>query len=135
MRKRPTDAVAQWFRDRYGYRPCRARVCPRVVAGNRCFVGYPQREVCLCQRHHRLLDHGRAWIDTDGRHVVTGEPYHVADDELAALVADAESLGLTVNIAPFSPWFPGRTTLVRITQKDPGSPGVQSGTRPDRRPM
>jgi hypothetical protein len=104
--------AAKWW----GLRPSNARVCLRVVAGKRCVQ--PQRS-CVCDKHQRLLDHGRIWLDEDGKHVLTGEPYNASPRELSALFADADEHGLKVRISGRSPWFPGATVLIHISaQKD-----------------
>lgn len=104
--------------ENYGLRPSRAHVCPRVVAGKRC-LSYHE-EPCLCQKHHSLLDHGRVWLDRQGRRVVTGEPYHVAKADLVDLAADMATLGLRVTVKPQSEsfWYPGHTHLIFITRDD-----------------
>lgn len=70
--------AAQW----HGWRPSRAPACPRVAAGKRCQTGTSDR-LCVCQRHHHLLDHARMWLDPEGAHVLTAEPY---DTHLTELV-------------------------------------------------
>lgn len=105
--------------ENYGLRPSQARICPRVVAGKRCLTYHRSR--CLCDKHRSLLDHGRMWLDEHGRHVLTGEPYHIAPDDLAAFTDDMAKLGLQVNVKPKSEsfWYPGHTHLILITSVNP----------------
>lgn len=101
-----------------GLRPSEAAICPRVVAGKRC-AAHNGDEPCVCQRHHRLLDHGRIWLDAAGRHVLTGEPYSADGEDLADLVADMSGLGLDVSLSGRSRWNPGYTLLITITRRTP----------------
>ncbi|WP_433541156.1 hypothetical protein ACQP10_08505 [Streptosporangium sandarakinum] len=110
------EAQEQRAADLFGLRPSRARICPRVVAGKHCQADH---DTCVCQRHHRLLDHGRLWLDPEGHHVLTGEPYSADGDALTALLTDTASLGLTVSITGRSLWNPGQTVLIRITADRP----------------
>ncbi|MEV5711248.1 hypothetical protein [Actinoallomurus sp. NPDC052274] len=103
--------------DMFGLRPSGAVVCPRVVAGKRC-IAHNGTELCVCQRHYRLLDHARIWLDETGRHVLTGEPYSAAGEDLADLITDMSELGLDVNLSGRSPWNPGFTLLIRITKRE-----------------
>lgn len=106
------DRAAEWF----GLRPSTARECPRVVARKRCLDHRaPDGDPCICQRHRRILDHARIWIDRDGHHVLTGEPYEADARDLAALLTDVSALGLAVHLFGRSPWNPGFTFLIRIT--------------------
>lgn len=105
--------AAEW----YGLRPSSARICPRVVAGKHC-LAFRSRERCVCQRHRHVFDHGRIWLDRDGRHVLTGEPYGVSEDDLAELVTDLAQFGLHVSVGGSSPWNPGSTVLIRVTAQE-----------------
>jgi hypothetical protein len=92
----------------YGLRPSAARICPRVVAGKHCLTDHGF-VLCVCQRHQHLLDHGRIWLDQDGRHVLAGEPYDAAADEVVDLIADLSALGLRVSLTGRSLWNPARS--------------------------
>jgi len=98
----------------FGYRPSDATVCPLVVAGKRCRAWHDD-DGCLCHRHHGVLDHARIWIDRGGRHVFTAEPYDTDSDELEALIADLHREGLRATFSGHSPWNPGSTFLIVIT--------------------
>lgn len=105
----------------HALRPSDARDCPQVVAGKRCRcaegwdVG---RAPCPCQRYYpQLLDHCRIWLDAEGRHVLTAEPYSVDGDELADFLADMAALGLRVRISGRSQWHP-TTVLIIVTRAD-----------------
>jgi hypothetical protein len=118
---------AAWRETRYrefaearGYRPSKATRCPRVVAGKRC--PYPRRECCACGYGQwavgRLMfDHERMWMDQNGSHVLTTEPYCPGEHDVARLRVDMEALGLIVVVDGWpSPHNPGRTTLVEISR-------------------
>jgi len=109
-RQAQDQRAAEW----HGLRPSAATACPRVVAGERCLASVD--ELCVCQLHHGLLDHSRMWLDADGKHVLTGEPYETTGEELAALVTDVTDLGLHVVLSGRSPWNPGNTLLLLIRQ-------------------
>lgn len=113
MTEEARDAVLM---ARYGWRRSRAPACPRVVVGKRCLVGYSRRR-CLCQDYYpRLLDHSAMWLARDGTHVLTGEPYDFAPDDVTDLLEAAARLGLSLNVevSSDSPWYPGHTTLVIV---------------------
>ena len=115
-RRERVEAEAQRYAERFpGWRPSRAKLCPRVVAGKRCTRGYPRRS-CICQEipGHPLMDHKRMWITPDGWFVLTSEPYDVAPNELATLRARVAELGLTVDVEDDSPYRPGGTKLLLI---------------------
>jgi hypothetical protein len=105
--------AAEW----YGLRPSGARICPRVVAGKHC-LAYRSRARCVCQRHRPLLDHARIWLDTHGRHILTGEPYGVWGDDVMDLLTDLAALGLRASFTAHSVWNPGSTLLIRIERAD-----------------
>lgn len=102
------------FAEWYTLRPSKAPACPRVVAGKRCQVGNDQGLLCVCHRHRPVLDHGRMWLDEDGKHVLTGEPYDVALAGLLGLQVDLDELGLRATVTGRSPWNPGYTFLITI---------------------
>lgn len=111
--------------DRYGLRLAGARRCPRVVAGKRCLEG--SRGACVCHEFYGLLDHRRLWRDQQWRYVLTGEPYDIATDDLAAFTEAMDALGLTVTVKgpAESFWNPGSTHLILVT-------GEHNPTRPQR---
>lgn len=100
-----------------GYRDSRAAVCPRVVAGKRC-LAYTRSwtrgfsEECPCREHSHLFDHAAIWLDGEGRHVFTAEPYHINPEDLARAQVDLTSLGLVLEVTTESYWFSGTTLLV-----------------------
>ncbi|MBN6051311.1 hypothetical protein JYK22_05145, partial [Nonomuraea sp. RK-328] len=110
------EAQEQRAAEYFGLRPSKASVCPRVVAGKRCLID--SRGKCVCQDHYRVLDHGRMWLDENGHHVLTGEPYNTWGEEMTAFVAAMDELGLHVHLSGRSLWYPGYTLLVRVTRKD-----------------
>lgn len=109
--------------ERFGYRPSKAPVCPWVVVGKRCRIS-GWGELCLCERFQSLLDHGRMWIGEDGRHVLTGEPYrHVLSPTwgppggtMSDFRREMASLGLVLAISEESPYNPGNTILITVSQ-------------------
>lgn len=100
----------EWAAERR-WRPSKAPACPRVVVGKRCLQLHLSGR-CVCVRYRALLDHGRCWL-AGRRHIVTGEPYHVDVDQLAAFAEELRALGVDIDISGNSPWNPGQT--VRIT--------------------
>jgi hypothetical protein len=96
----------------HGLELIEARICPRVFAGKDCCAD--SDTLCACQRHRRLLDHGRVWLDQEGCPVLTGEPYDADGADLADFVADMTALGLRVALTGRSPWYPGHTFLILI---------------------
>jgi hypothetical protein len=74
---------------------------------------------CWCDELERMrvYDRARRWVDTDGRPVVTSEPYAFGDGpgtsnnatELRAWCADR---GPDPEVSDRSPHYPGRTTLL-----------------------
>lgn len=99
---------------RLGLRPSTVTVCPLSVLGRRCRTRYA--EVCICQRHHRLLDHGRVWVDDRGRRVLTGEPYDLDPVEVVDLAADLAPLGLAVELVPGPGLWHERTRILAVTE-------------------
>jgi hypothetical protein len=108
-----------------GLRPSSAAVCPRVVAGKHCRVNGV--DLCVCQRHHHLLDHGRIWLNRAGQYVLTGEPYELTPDALQEFAADLDGLSLTVAVSGRSMWNPGDCLLVTIRRADPDEAMVCDG--------
>lgn len=102
----------------------RARECPRVVAGKRCVRYNGQRfsrPRCICEvaALTDLFDHTRMWIDGNGGHVLTTEPYFCPPERVAAVAVELAPLGLTVETRDYSPWNPGSTTLLVISSAEP----------------
>jgi hypothetical protein len=95
-----------------GWQVSSAKPCPRVLAGQRCLFAGVDPAPCLCQ--HRALDHARRWVDPNGCHVLTGEPYDMDGADLVEFVGACRDLGLTVTVDGRSPWNPGQTFLLRI---------------------
>jgi hypothetical protein len=113
---RPGDQDAG-FREWFGFRLSEAATCPRVAAGKRCRVGYFGGDRCICQRYAMtLLDHSRIWLDEDGRHAYTAEPYNFDGAEFAELAAECAGLGLSIYVTGRSPYFPGCTVLLVISR-------------------
>jgi hypothetical protein len=112
----------EWAGDRTRrFRPSTtASRCPRVVAGRRCRLNY--RGACICERHRWFLDHARLWLDPNGRHVLTCEPYEAEGDELVAFADELRELGLSFTVVGYSPWNPGGTFLVVVERAE----GVQA---------
>ena len=103
----------------FGYTPSDARLCPRIVAGRRCLENSPSRP-CVCSIYRdKAFDHARMWQDSKRRHVFTSEPYGIHGEEVVALVSDMAELGLSVRLDARSPWNPGHTILIRITNGEP----------------
>jgi hypothetical protein len=97
-----------------GYRPSRARICPRVIAGRHCRADVG----CICHAYHRVLDHARIWLDEAGDHVLTAEPYHAHGTDLVAFLLDLELLGLRACLSGASPWNPGHTLLITVRRAE-----------------
>lgn len=115
---RPYSNQEARFRDWFHWRPSTgATRCPRVVAGKRC-RSWTYGEPCMCQQHHHVLDHACRWIDSQGKPVLTAEPYDFDAEEFTALAADCAELGLEVRVTGTSPYFPGRTVLIIIRRAE-----------------
>ncbi|WP_326646613.1 hypothetical protein OG884_18480 [Streptosporangium sp. NBC_01755] len=73
----------------------------------------------MCLPYHHLLDHGRIWLDQEGRYVLTGEPYEIDGHNLGRFTKDMAALGLQISVKPKSEsfWYPGHTFLILITRK------------------
>jgi hypothetical protein len=125
----PRAERRQWLseiEDRYGHhaeahgwRPSNAQACPQVVAGHRCRVQTDADWSCVCASYSHLLDHARIWLDPNGSHVLTAEPYETHGDELAHFVTALTPLGLYLQISGASPWNPGATFMLTITARKP----------------
>ena len=113
-----TDDYTAKMIARFGFRVSRAQVCPRVVAGKRCRVGWPGGRDCLCMRYNGsvLLDHARIWRTPRGEAVLTAEPYGLKDRYVAAFRAEIAPLGLELEVTNESYWFVG-TTLIIVRQR------------------
>lgn len=130
---RPPLTYTDRMQAAFGYRPSHARACPRVVAGKRCLQfrqsrTWPYRPAsrrgpepwaCACVTHHDLLAHRRIWLNPEGRHVFTVEPYGIErPDALAAFTADCAALGLTVTVSETdAQWCPGSTVLITVRRE------------------
>lgn len=99
--------------------------CPRVIAAKRCLVtrnledalrGGPRR-ACICQRYWTILDHARIWRDSEGRRVLTSEPYSADGQQLAAFLTETSELGLQVDVSGRSTWNPGATLLLQMIRR------------------
>lgn len=88
--------------------------CPRVVAGKRCLKTYPPYRRCHCQAYRSLFDHGRVWIASGTRHVVTGDPYHIDTHEWMLLRQHCAELDLPMPTQHAGLWYPGHTTLIVV---------------------
>jgi hypothetical protein len=103
--------------DWHGLRPSKAARCLRVVQGKRCILGNGWNDHCLCrmQSSYNLFDHVGIWLDAEGRHVLTSEPYNSNPQRIEDLTAQMADLGITVTVGDPSPWYPGHTTLLMFT--------------------
>jgi len=97
----------------YGWRLSSAARCPLVVVGKRCRLSSGER--CVCSEHHHALDHGRMWLDRDGRRVLTGEPYDISGRELCDFIEAMEGLGLRVWVSGRSLWHEHTMLLIVST--------------------
>jgi hypothetical protein len=73
---------------------------------------------CLCrivQWRGTLFDHVFVWLDREGRHVLSSEPYNATIDHIAELTAQLGILGIDVTVGDRSPWAPDSTTLLLFT--------------------
>ena len=117
----PTHGLAheRQMLDWYGLRPSTARACLRVVLGKRCVASIDWD--CLCQTvmHRQPFDHVYIWLDRDGQHVMTLEPYDLTPRRIEELTAQMAGLGITVTVGDRSPWYPGSTTLLLLTRTAP----------------
>ncbi|MGH3484344.1 MAG: hypothetical protein ACRDPQ_14050 [Nocardioidaceae bacterium] len=82
-------------RDRYGWRPSKARPCPLAVLGRHCQL--PSRGTCeVCQPWQlSALRRSRVWLTGDGQRVLTGEAWDVTRERVQMALA-LYSLGLEV---------------------------------------
>lgn len=106
----------------HGLRPSEATPCPRVVAGKRCrrlARGWGSASACVCEEHQWLMDHTRVWLDTEGRHVLTTEPYGSCGLKVAAFVQAMDELGLRTTVTGASPWNPGSTFAIIVRRSRP----------------
>ena len=93
-------------------RPSDAVPCPRTVARKRCRRRFG--EACICDA--RIMDHTRVWLDADGRHVLTTEPYGSDGMDLADFLRDLDALGLYTIVTGASPWNPGSTYCIVVSK-------------------
>ena len=119
--------VPQDYRDRmirrFGFTLSRATVCPRVVAGKRCYrwtararydSATKTHRYCPCEAYQPLFDHARIWIDpATGQHILTAEPYGVDQALVRAFRArEGRELGLALVVTRQSYWYKGTTLLL-----------------------
>jgi hypothetical protein len=102
--------MAAW----HGLRASEAVPCPRTVARKRCRARFGER----CECASWLMDHARIWLDDDGRHVLTTEPYGSDGMDLADFIHRLDALGLNTTVTGASPWNPGSTYCV-VVRKSP----------------
>lgn len=100
-----------------GLRESKSDACPRVVIGKRC-LRYTSSCVCESDAVRSLFDHQRIWLTDSGARVLTTEPYHCEPSELERLMAALEPIGIKVETASHSPWNPGITKLIVLTEAD-----------------
>ena len=122
------DRMRRW----YGLTPAQGDICfdwlHHEGRGGRCPALYNKP----CPGHPpdwfldptRVMDHARTWRDSDGRKVITAEPYNPLDPAALAKLADEHDLEITVSGK--SPWYPGWTTLVMFRARPHGevTPGA-----------
>ena len=68
-----------------------------------------------------FFDHVHTWLDREGRHVLTSEPYDLTPRRVEELTEEMAALGIAVTVSDRSPWYPGSTTLLILAadQADP----------------
>lgn len=90
--------------------------CPGETSGRPCGhrpeIGYPGCCVCAGLRERGALDHARRWSDRTGRPVVTAEVYDWDDERTVEIQSLCADYGIDVEVGRFSPYHPGRTTLL-----------------------
>lgn len=97
----------------YGFRESNAQPCPRVVVGLRCVAFRSSQRPCACEHHdHQVFDHRAMWLDSNGHHVLTSEPYGFDQAHLDEFLADHPDLPLLVHVHPEGLWFEGTTLLI-----------------------
>jgi hypothetical protein len=114
---------ASRMREWFGLRPRRGHLhyfaCPRMVVSKRCHWHRDNNTAdCPCQRHRQILDHSRAWIDKHGNYVNTAEPYKFDGQQIAALVAELDTLGIELYVSGMSLWYPGNSVLLAMRARD-----------------
>jgi hypothetical protein len=101
----------------YGLTPWQGGdVCIRRVVGKRHLYRFDGTH-CDCDLLGEYRDHGRLWRDAARNLVVTFEPYrsewlHGHDDDAPALLRRCAELGISVEFAPFSPYYCEATQLL-----------------------
>jgi hypothetical protein len=108
----------EWHR----LRPSKAQRCLRVVQGRQCVAYNNWRRDCLCQVVQRgvLFSHTRIWLDSDGHHVLTSEPYTVSRQTVAALIEQTSDLGIALTISDRSPWGAAALLLMSAVRMPAG---------------
>ena len=89
--------------------------CPLAVAGEQ----HTDEPCFICTEYASLLDHARIWRRMDGRIIYTAEPYEATALEIAELNADLCRYQLRVTITGDSPWNPGSTFRITVTEDTP----------------
>jgi hypothetical protein len=114
-----THERRRWSReaDRRGWRHSTSSYrCPLEVAGAHCWhrpeINYPGGCVCDALSQRRALEHVRRWTDRTGYPVVTAEIVGLADEHTAEIQTFCSAFGIEVGAAAYSPYWPGRTTLL-----------------------
>jgi hypothetical protein len=92
-----------------------AYCCPRELTGARCRHRPPTHEPdCLCdelRQRFGALNHTRRWTNRHGWPVITAEPYWSPDDERIVELRDwCAEHGIELEVAEYSPYYPGHTT-------------------------
>lgn len=85
--------------------------CLRVLARKRC-LGHE----CACRNYRRILDHVSVWRTPKGHRVMIAEPYGASGTDLAELIKTAHTLGIAVQCDGESPYYPGRTFRIVLTE-------------------
>jgi hypothetical protein len=115
------DRLAAWLHR--GYRFSLGHPCLDYVEHGRC--GCARRGLAEFREYEesreelgRWADHVHRWRHGDGTHVLTAQPYDLAEDRLASLVKETAGRGLTYQVEPDgSWWYPGQTTLIVIRRR------------------
>ncbi|TXH18676.1 MAG: hypothetical protein E6R06_26155 [Mycobacterium sp.] len=112
--------MLEWFglKPRSSWR-LRDYPCPRTIVGKRCLIPRRRGE-CICQKHHRILDHSRGWVDKSGEFVHTAEPYSFTGQEMVELATDLADIGVGVDVSGESLWYPGSAVMLVLRKSADG---------------